>query len=71
MTTVFVDLVLDSGDLVRVECPMEHHDELHDSITNAMRRGDWWSPSQFDGCSAQFMGMAMDLVNMGRVVGML
>lgn len=66
---IFLDLVLDTGELVRIDCPNKHEDELHDTIEHAMKRRDWWSPGQFDGCKAQFMGMLLDRVNMARVVG--
>lgn len=70
-TTGYVDLVLDTGELVRIEYPDRHEDELHDSIENAMKRRDWWSPDRFDGCQARMLGLLMRLVNMGKVVGML
>lgn len=71
MATIFVDLVLDTGDLVRIECPGKHEDELHESIEQSMRRREWWSPARFDGCRAEYGGMALSRVNMGRVVGEL
>jgi hypothetical protein len=71
MKTVFIDLVLDNGDLVRIEAPSNVEDELHDELNNAMRRRDWWATRMFDGCRAKFMGMNLDRVNMGRVVGIL
>jgi hypothetical protein len=67
----FVDLVLDTGELVRIECPNKHHDALYDSLENAMKRRDWWAPGRFDGCKAELMGIRLDRVAMGRVVGML
>lgn len=67
----WIDLVLDNGELVRVECPAKHEDQLHDSIANAMKRRDWWSPGQFDGCTAEYLGLQMGRVNMARVVGVL
>lgn len=45
---VYVDLVLDNGEIVRIECPNKFHDELHESIEHAMKRRDWWSPARFD-----------------------
>ena len=68
---VFVDLMLDNGELVRIQCPGKFEDELHDALENCMKRRDWWSPGQFDGCDAQYMGLYIDRVNMGRVVGCL
>lgn len=71
MKTVWIDLVLDTGELVRIECPAKFEDQLHDSIQHAMKRRDWWSTGQFEGCTAEFMGLSMDRVNMARVVGTL
>ena len=71
ITTEHVDLVLDSGELVRIEYRSEHNDELFDSLGFAMKCKDWWSPNQFEGCNAEFLGMRMDRVSMARVVGML
>jgi len=71
MTSVFVDLVMDNGELVRIECPGKHEDDLHSSIENCMKRRDWWSPNRFDGCHAEYMGMAVSRVNMARVIGEL
>lgn len=71
MKTIFVDLVLDSGELVRIECPSKDEDDLHETLQNAMKRRDWWSPGQFMGCNATFLGLPMDRVNMARVVGTL
>lgn len=71
MATTYIDLVLDSGDLVRIECQSKHEDELHDALSNAQKRRDNWSPAMFDGCRAEFLGIALNRVNMARVVGML
>lgn len=71
MAPVYVDLVLDNGELVRIECPGKYYDELHDSICNSMKRSDWWAPCQFDGCKAEYLGMSLDRVNMKRVIGTL
>ncbi len=71
MTTVYLDLMLDNGELVRIECPGKFEDELLDTIEQSMKRRDWWSPNRFDGCSAEYMGLMLDRVNMGRVVGVL
>jgi hypothetical protein len=67
--TVYVDLVLDNGRLVRVECPGKHEDDLHDSLNNAQATGEWWTPAQFDGCTTTYLGHRLDRVNMARVVG--
>lgn len=67
----FVDLVLEDGELVRIECPERHHDELHETLQQAMKRRDLWAPSRFEGCAAHYLGLRLDRVNMARVVGML
>jgi len=68
---VYVDLVLEDGELVRIECPQKHHDELYETLQQAMKRRDVWSPGRFDGCTAHYLGLRLDRVNMARVVGML
>lgn len=68
---IFVDLILDSGELVRIECPESFTDALYDSLEHAMKRGDWWSPAQFESCTATFLGVNLDRVAMRRVIGML
>jgi len=70
-TQEYVDLVMENGELARICCQSQHYDEFMDSIENTMKRKDWWSPSQFDGCTAEYMGMRLGRVNMGKVVGML
>lgn len=67
----YVDLVLDNGELVRIECPDKFEDELYETIENAMKRRDWWSPAQFDDCGAEYMGLSLGHINMSRVIGML
>lgn len=67
----WIDLVLDNGELVRIELPQKLEDEVREDIDTALRRRDWWSISTIDGCSATFMGLRIDRVNMARVVAML
>jgi hypothetical protein len=71
MATIFIDLMMDNGELVRIECPAKYEDELSESIEQCMKRRDWWSPKRFDGCRAEYMGMSLDRVNMARVIGEL
>lgn len=68
---VCVDLLLDNGELVRIKCPDKHEDALYDTLEYAMKRRDWWSPDQFDGCNAEYLGLSLGRVNMGKVVGIL
>lgn len=67
--TTFTDLVLDNGQLVRVEYPDRYVDDIEESIDNAMKTGSWWSPGIVDGCKANFLGHSLNRVNMARVVG--
>ena len=71
MAEVYVDLVLDGGELVRIECPAHFEDQLHDSLSNALKIGETWSPMRFDGCRAEYLGMSLTRVNMKKVVAML
>lgn len=71
MPRTFVDLLMDNGELVRIDCDSRHEDALYESIENSMKRGDWWSPNQFNGCTATYMGILMGRVAMRRVVGLL
>lgn len=71
MATTYLDLVLDTGELVRIECPSKFEGDLHESIEHAMKRRDWWSPAQFDGCRAELLGLQLARVNMARVIGTL
>lgn len=70
-TTVYADLVLEGGELVRIEYARQHEDEMLESLEHAMKRGDWWAPSLFDGCKANYLGHHIERVNMRKVVAML
>jgi hypothetical protein len=65
----FIDLVLDNGNVVRIECKTRDEDEVREALENAMRSGGWWAPGRWDGCKAEYLGNRLDRVNMGRVVG--
>ena len=67
----WIDLVIDNGELVRIELPQKFEDEVWQSIVDAMKRREWWATSQFEGCSATYIGNQLDRVNMARVVGTL
>lgn len=71
MSTVYVSLVLDNGEIVHIECPGKFEDELHTTLEHTMRRRDWWAPTQFDGCRAECFGLGLERVNMARVIGTL
>lgn len=67
----YIDLVLDTGQIICIECTTEHYDGVMESINNARARKDWWSVVMYDGTYATFMGMSIDRIDMQRVVGML
>lgn len=69
--TIYVDLVLDTGELVRIECPNRFEDEMRDTLEYAMKVKDWWAPGQFKNCHAEFLGRRLERVAMSRVVGVL
>ena len=67
----YADLLMDNGELVRIEYPDEHEDDFYDALENTLKRRDWWSTAILDGCNATYLGHYLDRVNMGRVIGML
>lgn len=71
MKKIYLDLVTTKGEIVRVECPGQFENELHDTIEAALKRREWWAPGQFDGCSATFLQLRLERVNMGEIVGTL
>jgi hypothetical protein len=71
MKIFYEDLIMENGELVRIECPTEYEDDFYESIENSMKRKDWWSPEQFDGCNAVYMGLNLTRINMGKVIGFL
>lgn len=71
MSTQYIDLVLTTGELVRIECAESDFDAVHDSLENAMKRGDWWSPHAFEGCTATLLGLTLGRVAMNKVVAAL
>jgi len=71
MNCDWVDLLLENGEIISIECPTKFEDELHESLENAMKRKDWWSPSRFDKCTATYLGVSLDRVAMNKVVGIL
>lgn len=71
MNVEYTDLVMDNGELVRIECPEKYCDDLAEALENCMKRRDWWNPGMFADCEAKYMGHRLDRVNMGRVVATL
>ncbi len=71
MKMIYVDLVLEGGELIRIQGPEQLEDKIHEALSNAMKRQDWWAPGQFHDCRAEYLGMILDRVNMKKVVGLL
>lgn len=69
--TFYTDLILENGELVRIECPNKFIDEFFETIEHSIKLKCWWSPHQWDGCTATYMGNDLERVNMGKVVGIL
>jgi hypothetical protein len=67
----FTDLLLDNGDIVRLEVPQKFDDEFAAAIENSMKRRDWFSTNQLDGCQATINGIYVERINMARVVAQL
>ena len=65
----FCDLVMDNGELIKIKFPLGIEDEFYESISNTLKRRNEWSPNQFEGCTAEYLGMLLDTVNMARVIG--
>lgn len=71
MKTIWIDLLLLNGEIVRIEGKSRNEDEILNTIENAMKRRDWWSVRQWEGTSATLLGVPVDRVNMGQVAAML
>jgi hypothetical protein len=67
----FIDLLLDNGDIARLEVPAKYEDDCVESIENTMKRRDWFSTGQYDGCSATINGVYVTHINMARVIAKL
>lgn len=71
MKKTYIDLVLDSGELVRIEVPQKYENECWDHIENSMKTRGWFSPCRWEGCGVKYLGMDMERINMAKVVGTL
>lgn len=67
----YIDLLMENGELVRIEVPDKHADACYEALETSMKRKDWWCPSMFDGAKAEYMGLSINRVAMNKVVGML
>lgn len=67
----WIDLVLDNGEIVRIECENKFEDEVWQLIEDTMKRRDWFSVGTYDGTTATYLGHRIDRVNMARVVATL
>lgn len=71
METESLDLMTDIGELIKIEYPTDYTGDVFETLNNAMKRRDRWSVMQHDGCSATYMGICLDSINMGRIIGFL
>jgi len=71
MATEYVDLMLDNGELVRIEYKDKYLDEMQEYIDDSIKRKDVWSASRFEGTKATYMGVDIERVNTAKVVGTL
>ena len=67
----FEDLLLDNGEIVRLEINDKYYDEFMEMVNNSMKTGDWLYMNRFDGCKAEYRGTGLKRVAMWKVVGML
>lgn len=67
----YMHLVLDTGELIRIEYQEKDTDDIYEIVENHMKLKDVWYVTRFELCSAKFMGMLVECVNMARVVAML
>ncbi len=66
-----IDLMLDDGEIVRIQVPREYFDECLEHIEIAMKQRDWFVSTRWDGCNAKCLGTWVERVNMAKVVAML
>lgn len=71
MKPTYIDLLIDSGEIVRLEIPSKHEDECREHIEHSMKTRDWFHACRWEGCSVTYLGTQVEKVNMGRVVAML
>lgn len=67
----YADLLMDNGEIIRMEFNLENADDIYDEIENHLKCQDWLPVRNYDGCSAKYRGIYIDRVNMARVVAML
>lgn len=71
MAIEYVDLILDNGELVRIEYKDKYLDEMYEYLENTIKRKDTWSASRFEGTRATYMGVEIERVNTAKIVGTL
>ena len=71
MATEFTDLLMDNGELVRIEYNDKYMDEFWGNLDNCIKRKDTWSVNTLDGTKASYMGISIERVNTGKVIGVL
>jgi len=71
MAIEYIDLMLDNGELIRIEYKDKYIDEMFEYMENCIKRKDTWSASRFEGTKATYMGVDIERVNTAKVVGAL
>lgn len=66
---ICIDLVMDNGELVRIEARTRDEEEVRETLEYALKLRGWWAPGRWDCCKAEYLGHRLDRVNMARVVG--
>lgn len=67
----YIDLLLDNGDIARIECLLNEEDEARESIDNAIRSGDMWSSGVIDHCTMKINGVHVSRLSTRRILGVL
>lgn len=70
-TIALMDLLLDNGELVRIEYPTEHQDGFEELVGNCIKRKDSLSMQTFAGCNAEYLGISISTIITSRIVGIL
>lgn len=71
MSTSYEDLLMDNGELVRIEYRDKYQDEFLDYLDNCIKRGDQLCVSVYDGTRAEYMGIQIERVNLKRMIARL
>jgi len=71
MSFLYIDLLIDNGEIIRIEYKDKYMDEFTEHLDNCIKRKDRWSASTYEGTKAEYMGIRIESVNTSKVVGIL